>query len=470
MHTFADLWERVCTVVHSPQATATVKAARTSGFALLCLLAFGCDNQSQLDLPEGRVWTSPHFRYATRADDNNVCASVVDQLEAHLQAIGNYLGLTWTGGEISYYKFRNYDDFRSNSGCLDSASACATSGTVRSPRALEAHELIHVYTAPLGHPPALFEEGIAEALAPEGRRFLAPDRNWRDILAMGRLADGSWPDVNYTAGAWFTTHLLRRFGPKPFLALYSAAAVDHSPGKIAEHFQEIYGQSLDQVWSEAEAKTPRLPGVPVWECASAKPLQLGDEAVPTQDSCDGRGAYAGLELPRPTTITWSDDSKLDFSVSGCSDGLFTLFTNDWHLPGAMALPAGKFYVAPGLQRKRTKLRQGDGLLGSTCHSIIPLQVGADNPDPIIVVIANSAQPWFAKIKPTEGYSFQVAPYPTNQHPAGEIPATVEVCESCQGPCHRLDSSSEFQVTKETILRFTNLSSFEGATVARMHTR
>jgi hypothetical protein len=99
---------------------------------------------------------------------------VVDQLEAHLQEISRYLGLAWTGGPIDYYKFRDHEDFHANSGCHPSATACAKPTDVRSTRALDGHELIHVYTGPLGHPPAFFEEGLAEALAPEGRSFMAP--------------------------------------------------------------------------------------------------------------------------------------------------------------------------------------------------------------------------------------------------------------------------------------------------------
>jgi hypothetical protein len=86
----------------------------------------------------------------------------------------------------------------------------------RSPRVLDDHEPIHVYTGPLGHPPALFEEGLAEALAPRGRSFMAPQQSWRDILATPRQPDGIWPAVDHAGGAWFITHLMRRFGPERF--------------------------------------------------------------------------------------------------------------------------------------------------------------------------------------------------------------------------------------------------------------
>jgi hypothetical protein len=448
-----------------PLASRRVWRGRT---LLVGLAALGCGGPNE-DLPKDRVWTSPHFRYAARADDTSVCSPVVDQLEAHLQVLGDYLGLTWTGGQISYYKFRDYDDFRSDSGCLTSAGACARPAEVLSPRVLDGHELVHIYTGPLGHPPALFEEGIAEALAPVGRRFMAPERSWRDILAMPRLPDGAWPDLDYSAGGWFVTHVLRRYGPAPFLAFYRAAAANPAAEDIAWQFREVYGAELDDVWREAQVSTPRLPGIPVWECTTAEPMGLGGDAIPVKQSCDGRGAYAGLELPTPTTVTWTDDSKLDFSVSECTGqgGLYTLLSNDSYVPGAMALAAGKYYVAPGLLRVTTKLREAEGMLGPDCAALTPLGVGPDSSDPLVFVIADSAVPWFATLEPTLGSTVRLALDP--RRPFGERTATVEACDTCQGPCRPIDATSDIEVSSRVVLRFSNLASFEGATVVRLQT-
>jgi hypothetical protein len=460
---------------------------------ILCTLVWGCDGGPPApyvpDLPNDQIWTSPHFRYASRAGDPDVCSGVVDQLEAHLQAVNGYLGLTWQGGVINYYKFRDNNDLSRNAGCGDFAAGCAFGALdVRSTAALHDHELIHAYMSHLGRPPALFEEGIAEALAPDRWTFAADTEwNWRDILAISRVGHARLDPEIYSAGGWFVSYLLRYFGPGPFLSFYSASGqtANVSATEIATHFKTAYGRELDDVWSEAKTNAPFLPGVPVWGCASAKPMVLDGDASPLAGSCDGTGNFGALELSVPTTFTWADNPDIEFGIADCSrvDGLYTAFSESPGV-GTVAFPAGRFYVAPGYTfvhdpagnpavgtytRATVRFLNASGVLGPDCNSLTPLVLTKDSAEDYDVAIANSAVPWFAKPQISEGSSFhlkRLRDYRTLTSYLGMV-AMVELCDTCEGPCQIMDSTSEWPVSNGMVLRFTNLNAREGVTVTRL---
>jgi hypothetical protein len=422
-----------------------------------------------VDLPKDQIWTSQHFRYAARAGDPEVCSGVVDQLEAHLQALTTYLGLAWTGGVIGYYKFRDLEDYQSNSGCPKTSGGCETTvPDVRSPWTLHGHELIHIYMRPLGRPPDLFEEGVAEALSPEGRTFPPPSENWRDILARPPAESSvTLKSSYYMRSAWFVTYLLRNFGPTPFVAFYRAAASDHAAVAIAENFQKIYGLKLDDVWNQALASAPSLTGVPVWECASAEPIVMGGPDTSLTDRCDGHRHFAGLELTGPTTFTWSDTSTTGFDILSCSSdlGLYAQLPMANTICGAVALPAGRYYVTPNDSQGNVGFRQASGVLGSDCNSLSPFVLRtADGLNTLKVVIANSPVPWFVKpqIPGQASFSMRNASYP-----GSDTAATVEVCDTCQGPCRIIKLTYESEVSDGMVLRFTNLDGPDGASLTRM---
>jgi hypothetical protein len=438
---------------------------------LLCALVLSC-NGPHLDLPKDQIWTSPHFRYAARADDSGVCSGVVDQLEAHLQTLTTYLGLPWTGGVIDYYKFRDLADFQSNSGCPPAAGGCNSSSSagpdVRSPMPLHGHELVHIYTRALGIPPALFAEGLAEALSPEGRAFPAPSQSWRDILGASSQ-DGLVASIDYWGGGWFVTYLLNKFGPAPFLDFYRAAASHQAAAAIAQQFQNVYGLSLDDVWRQAQASSPTLGGVPVWECASAEPIVMGGSAASLADRCDGRGRFAGLELPTATTFTWfGGETMSGFNISRCSTngGLYIELTETSGASAAIAFPAGKYYVASADFPGTLGFRDASGVVSSDCNSLTPLVLPAQNVGLMILLFADSSVPWYAMPQIANGNSFRlqrIADYWYQQ----TMVAQVEACDTCQGPCQILDPASEAQLSNGMVLRFTNLTALEGATVVRM---
>jgi hypothetical protein len=443
-------------------------------FLLLGLSALACNGSHKtvhVDLPKDQVWTSPHFRYAARADDPEVCGGVVDELEIHLQALTTYLGLPWNGGVISYYKFRDLADYQTNSPCPTGTGGCTKiPPEVHSPLTLHGHELVHIYMS-MGsgvRPPGLFEEGIAEALSPEGRTFPAPRESWREVMAIPPPEEESPVLPNYWSGGWFVSYLLRHFGPAPFVTFYKAATSDHSASAIAQAFQNAYGLSLDDVWSQAQASTPRIAGIPVWECVSAEPLAFGEAGTSLSDRCDGRGHFARLDLAKPTAFTWSGSDTTGFAVSSCSveQWLYTAMPLADLFGGTVALPAGKYYVSPFEGSQGTvSFGQASGVLASDCHSLSPLVLRDTGPSSLRVAIANSDVPWFAMPEMPGSTSFTLT---NRSYPNAEATAaTVEVCDTCEGPCRTLALLSEAQISNGMVLRFTNLTALDGATQNRL---
>jgi len=452
---------------------------------LLCAWVLGCADlpgppSSDPRFPNDQIWTSEHFRYAARAGDTEVCAGVVDQLEAHLQAINSYLGLDWRAGVIDYYKFRDLEDFQANANCPSGSVGCATpSVDVRSTRVLHGHELIHVYMGPVGEPPLVFSEGIAEALSAEGRTFPAPMPSsgwtWRDSLAAPQYnKDDSLNQIIYDSGGWFVTYLLSNFGPAAFVAFYGAVSRNDTADEVARQFQGVYGLDLDDVWNDVQTTVPQFSGVPVWECASATPMVLGGDAAPVTGTCDGHGPFARLELASPTTFTWTDDSIPDFGIIGCDPdgGPFTQIEETSYSAGALALPAGKYCVTPNPPSgvnipgplATIRFREASGVLAPNCDSLAPVALVPTYDDTLTVVIANGAEPWFAMPQIPTGNSFRLRRLPDSYGQSYQsMIATVEACDTCQGPCQIIDSESQTQVSNGMVLRFTNLTALDGVT-------
>jgi hypothetical protein len=119
-----------------------------------------------------------------------------------------------------------------------------------------------------------------------------------------------------------------------------------------------------------------------------------------------------------------------------------------------------------LIRATVKLRKSSDVLGPDCGSLTPLAIGSGNSF-LVIGIGDSAAPWFAVPKIPAGKSLHLSPYPPDQRPFGQVSATLDLCDTCQGPCQSLASRSDLELSNGMVLRFGTLSSFEGATVTRL---
>lgn len=212
---------------------------RAASRLFLAAIATACGGTDDNHLPADVHWSSAHFDYYTRAGDSSVCESVTETLERHRKAVIGYLGLPDGDERIDYRKFRDARDYLSSSSCPD-AGACTVEEHLETPLVLDEHELIHAYLRPVGRPPALLAEGVAQALSCLGLPSEKPDARleWRDAVARGATREV------YPLARWFVGYLLSASEPKVFLELYAGDWSRGTPDEIAKRFESAYGRSL----------------------------------------------------------------------------------------------------------------------------------------------------------------------------------------------------------------------------------
>jgi len=237
-----------------------------------------------------KSWSSEHFIYHARVDDDSVDATVMDQLEANATLIRGWLGLgsePW--GPVHYFKYRSIDDLVAAHGPCP-ATACTnmlSSGRieVHTPLAIDQHELTHSYHLPVGCAPKLLMEGLATSVScdPPTESTLAMPAggpgwlqgSWRDLDSFEAPAPTSYP----AAGA-LVTWLIDGWGTGAFMDLYRATACHDGPDAIAAAFNARYGVSLDDVWSQLQTAPRRRLCTFVEGCA--EPEATGDVVLGNQ--------------------------------------------------------------------------------------------------------------------------------------------------------------------------------------------
>jgi hypothetical protein len=446
----------------------TAKRIALRSVAALVAVGAGCGGNS-IDLPDGQVWTSPHFRYTARADDVAVCDGVLDRLEAHFALLHTYLGIEWPGGTIDYYKFRDEADLDAHGQCALLADACRIGSTVQSPRVLHEHELIHIYTMQLGHPPSMFEEGLAEALSPEGRGFLEPQRTWQEVLGAPTRPGGVPASIAYWGGGWFVAYLLRHHDVQTFLAFYAAVPATAGEAEVAAAFQQAYGVALDDEWQRARAQDPDEKGVPIWECAADR-MALGGAAADLSDRCDGRGPFATFELPAETSLVWYDATLSNgFNVASCAlDSTFHVLQIGWTgtlETGALSLPTGRYYVAPLTGTGTLGLGASTNAVATSCADAVPLLLPTTARN-LTLVMGDSPDARYVMPQHPDKTIFELARQWDDPIVPNVMAAIVEVCSDCSGSCVPFDNSVATNISNGQLLRITGLSAPSGATVVR----
>lgn len=370
-------------------AVSCIRTWRPYRAAVLAVLLAGCGSPPP-DLPNDSVWTSPHFRYHLRQGDESVCSGILDTLEAHFAALTSYLGIEpGEVGMIDYYKFRDEDDLFANGDCRTAEGvACHVhGGGIRSHRKVDQHELIHAYTAHLGHPEPLLAEGLAQVLSCSHVNIGVSAHDWRSAIEDDE-------DV-YNAGAWFVNRLLVEYGPESFVRWYARVPSRDSSEAFRSEFEAAYGLSLDGEYNAALANTPyRTSCLPIWGC-SRSALE-GDGALRETDGCDdvpdrkfpvaeGVGsdllANLGFEATGSALRAFPCPSVVAPAVSFASDRsyLSALWPGDYALQQDSGADA-----ALGAQQFLP------GWFGDTCERLEPYQLSVERPSRLILPAGGAA--------------------------------------------------------------------------------
>jgi hypothetical protein len=237
--------------------------------ALLLAAACGGDpsGPGEADRLDVRV-ESEHLVYLSAAGD----AADSTWMEGYWDWVTARLGVA-PGQKLELRKYRDRAHLARVTG--RSTNGFAEPGTNRFhtiwPR--DNHEIVHVLVIlEIGHPPALFNEGIAvahQALPASG--ILYAQWNGRNVhaIAAEHLAANRIPDVAallespdffrldegfaYPLAGSFVRFLIDRYGMAPLRAYFGGSTFDDGAAKSRALFAAAYGVTLDAAWAEWRA-------------------------------------------------------------------------------------------------------------------------------------------------------------------------------------------------------------------------
>lgn len=381
--------------------------------------------------PREVTWERDGIRYIKRVDDTTVTADVLDDLSRHRDVIGAYLHLKQPPHSIlTYRKYLDRDDLRQRSHCSEASAGCYFDQFgVESKARLDAHELIHAYTAYLGTKPKIVEEGLAQALSCEG-----PTIGSIEIPVTMGWSRAAWQspfyrdlDALYRAGAAFVAYTLQSYGAERFMAFYTKLGAEDELGVAATKFEQVFGSSLAESWSAALANRDADRSC-VYPAHCAEPPFSTAHATYRSD-----GLSLLSVVPQQTgSFEWRfgacDTSPLhDVDLDRSGDGMLRAAQID------VALGEGRFWFRRE-SVARTVRPLGD-VLGTeeTCQSLEPLAVNGD--DRLVAVSRESLGRLAKRLHRTPGDSTWTLRAKL-ESPGGRVRVecsanvSVEICESC----------------------------------------
>jgi hypothetical protein len=249
--------------------------ARAGLIVLASLAIAGCRGDS-LD-PEDALSArheSAHYVYLHAADDavNSAMQEqyhewLVDQLDVELDE------------KLEYRKYRDRAHMRAVTG--RNTNGFADPGTVRFHTIwpFDNHESVHsVVTMHIGHPPALFNEGIAvahQALFSGNQFVLRWNGRHPDDIAAEQLRAGQLPALDqvlesprffdrdevvmYPIAGSFVRYLIAEHGLSPLKAYFGNSAFTHSAAQTRTAFLAAYGMTVDDAWAAWRASLATAP-------------------------------------------------------------------------------------------------------------------------------------------------------------------------------------------------------------------
>lgn len=335
------------------------------------------------DLPSDRHWSSEHFEFHARGDDDSVCESLLDQFELHFRTLQGALRFPWPERQkVAYYKYLSGDDLGKSGSCSAFNAACFYADLgVQTAAPMHLHELVHAYLAPLGRRHMLLEEGLADALSCAHQVRGKPEPPALEIA----FNPDSWRSNTfanfrelYGTASWFTGYLLNTQGAARFMDFYTRLMPEDDAAAAALTFSDVYGNGLADVWEAAfEASDPDTACYRIWECAQPP-------WAPPFEHCSRPHRVGTFDLEDPSWVL-QESSGFGSTVGSCGDT--PVPHQDWLSAAnegqqgevfALALEAGRYFVAesPRFDATRVELidRSPSAHPPDTCSDVIPLQL------------------------------------------------------------------------------------------------
>lgn len=173
-------------------------------------------------------------------------------------------------GKVEYRKYRDRAHLQALTGEVTNGFADLTATRFHSIWPTDNHEVVHVLVIhSLGHPPALFNEGIAVAHSTNAPADdYVPRWSGESVhdLAAAASAEGRLPDLShlltsrgffdfdtrltYPVAGSFVRHLIKTRGLQPLVLLLAASHFDDDAATLEARFLEAYGETLAEAWLE----------------------------------------------------------------------------------------------------------------------------------------------------------------------------------------------------------------------------
>jgi hypothetical protein len=171
------------------------------------------------------------------------CGDLVGHMDRYIEAMAERWQVDLSDRR---YTFRWYTEetYHLVAGCSEGSAGCAGGEVARSYLAPLDHELAHLVSFAVGHPPSFFSEGAAVAFdSPRGYGSLYGPIGPLPIepqLVLARI-----PGEVYVLAGAYTRHLIDRFGLAAYLEFYADLERSADLDTIAAAHEAWFGEPLD---------------------------------------------------------------------------------------------------------------------------------------------------------------------------------------------------------------------------------
>lgn len=252
---------------------ALLKAVMITALSTALIFVTGCKKDSPTETPDPDALQkrseSAHFIYYSAADDTGIDTLWQERFYGWLS---DQLAVTNTE-KFNYYKYRDRNHILKLTGKNTNGFADPKTLNFYTIWKVDNHEFTHAFvTRKIGHPPALFNEGIAVAYQatynPAGG--MVPSWNGQDYhtLAKGFKNNGTLPTlttllgynsfwsvdagITYPVAGSFVRYLITTYGVTKLKTYISGAAFTDNETKIRSDVFSVYGVPLDSLWGNWE--------------------------------------------------------------------------------------------------------------------------------------------------------------------------------------------------------------------------
>ena len=246
----------------------TTKAITAISF-LLVILYSSCKKGNQLN-PENDTlsvhWKGSHFDYYFSRADKNMIDTIWQ--ESYYKWLMTSLNLN-PDQKLQFLKYRDRDHLKRMTGKDTNGFAEVGTNKFHTIWRVDSHESVHTIVMLLvGHPPPLFNEGIAVAHQANypgtdfipgwnGQDFNLLSRNFRQSNKLPSLDDllGTYtfgnldPNISYPVAGSFVRFLINKYGIEKIKEYVKLSQFDDSKNTIHLNFTSIYSISIESEWN-----------------------------------------------------------------------------------------------------------------------------------------------------------------------------------------------------------------------------